>query len=103
VETCRRYGIHAQTARQVEQTFEQILQLADRLQKRADGSGKTENHGRASSPASILNAPSSSPAASASSSDPLLRCIMSGFIDQLCVRRDSGTLDCDLTEGRHGT
>ena len=28
VETCRRYGIHAQTARQVEQTFDQILQIA---------------------------------------------------------------------------
>ena len=28
VEPCRRYGIHAQTARQVEQTFEQILQIA---------------------------------------------------------------------------
>ena len=28
VETCRRYGIHAQTARQVEQTFEQIMQIA---------------------------------------------------------------------------
>ena len=25
---CRRYGIHAQTARQVEQTYEQILQIA---------------------------------------------------------------------------
>src|SRR5664279_2854317 len=28
VETCRRYGIHAQTARQVEQTFEQLMQIA---------------------------------------------------------------------------
>src|SRR5205807_1024722 len=28
VESCRRYGIHAQTARQVEQTFDQLLQLA---------------------------------------------------------------------------
>ena len=28
---------------------------------------------------------------------------MTGFIDQLCVRRDQGTLDCDLTEGRQGT
>jgi ATP-dependent helicase HrpB len=27
---------------------------------------------------------------------------MTGFIDQLCVRRDLGTLDCDLTEGRRG-
>ena len=28
---------------------------------------------------------------------------MTGFIDQLCLRRDQGTLECDLTEGRHGT
>src|SRR5205823_11192024 len=35
--------------------------------------------------------------------DPLLRCIMAGFIDQLCVRRDLGTLECELTEGRTGT
>jgi ATP-dependent helicase HrpB len=28
---------------------------------------------------------------------------MTGFIDQLCVRRDLGTLNCDLTEGRKGT
>jgi ATP-dependent helicase HrpB len=27
---------------------------------------------------------------------------MAGFIDQLCRRRDQGTLDCDLTEGRSG-
>src|SRR5439155_24717617 len=30
VETCRRYGIHAQTARQVEQTHAQIMQLAEK-------------------------------------------------------------------------
>ena len=28
---------------------------------------------------------------------------MTGFIDQLCLRHDQGTLECDLTEGRHGT
>jgi ATP-dependent helicase HrpB len=78
VETCRRYGIHAQTARQVEQTFEQILQIAQRQ----------ELAGRSAGPQP--------------SEDPLLRCIMTGFIDQLCVRRDQGTLECDLTEGRHG-
>ena len=33
----------------------------------------------------------------------LLRCLMAGFIDQLCLRRDAGTLDCDLTEGRTAT
>jgi ATP-dependent helicase HrpB len=95
VETCRRYGIHAQTARQVEQTFDQILQTADRLQR-----GDDCQH--AAGPGAAPLAPRPSPS-SCSSSDPLPRCIMTGFIDQLCVRRDMGTLECDLTEGRHGT
>src|SRR5260370_37220045 len=30
VETCRRYGIHAQTARQIEQTYDQIMAIAER-------------------------------------------------------------------------
>jgi ATP-dependent helicase HrpB len=81
VETCRRYGIHAQTARQVEQTFEQILQVAER-------------QGLANPKSQVPNL---------KSDDTLLRCVMTGFIDQLCLRRDQGTLECDLTEGRHGT
>lgn len=87
VEACRRYGIHAQTARQVEQTFAQILQLAEQqhLLKHEDGGSE------------IADRAAPRPA------DPLLRCIMAGFIDQLCRRRDQGTLECDLTEGRHGT
>jgi ATP-dependent helicase HrpB len=79
LDTCRRHGIHAQTARQVEQTVEQILQIAQRHE---------------------LAGPN---AECQPSEEPLLRCIMTGFIDQLCVRRDQGTLECDLTEGRHGT
>jgi ATP-dependent helicase HrpB len=76
VESCRRYGIHAQSARQVEQTHQQIVQIAEqqkllRLDEKPDDTA-------------------------------LLRCIMAGFIDQLCIRRDLGTLDCDLTEGRAG-
>ena len=78
VEQCRRYGVHAQIARQVEQTFEQILQLAGRDLK--------ENQ----------------PNAPARGEEALPRCLMAGFIDQLCRRRDQGTLDCDLTEGRSG-
>lgn len=78
-ERCRRYGIHAQTARQVEQTFDQIIQLA-RKQRLIDGDAEPQ------------------PAAD----DPLLHCIMAGFIDQLCVRRDQGTLECEMTEGRTG-
>src|ERR1041385_3985507 len=86
VETCRRYGIHAQTAKQVEQTFEQILRIAagvqgpeSKVQSREPGVHSRE------------------------SEDGLLRCIMTGFIDQLCIRRDQGTLECELTEGRQGT
>ena len=94
VETCRRYGIHAQTARQVEQTFEQILQIAKQQGLlRAEGSGPT-----AAPDADTLNAQRSAPPV-----DPLPRCLMTGFIDQLCRRHDQGTLDCDLTEGRQGT
>src|SRR5688572_2990933 len=59
-DTCRRYGIHAQSARQVEQTFEQILGIA--RQPKAEPQATSDEH--------------------------LLRCIMTGFIDQLCVRRN---------------
>lgn len=104
VETCRRYGIHAQTARQVEQTFEQIRQIAEKQNLRADV-GERVSNGRDGVP------PSSAPADRdtrslphpAQSDDALLRCVMAGFVDQLCVRRDQGTLECELTEGRTGT
>jgi ATP-dependent helicase HrpB len=75
VDTCRRYGIHAQSARQVEQTFEQILRLAQ-IGRGVPGEPPDEH---------------------------LLRCIMTGFIDQLCVRRNMATLECELTEARTGT
>jgi ATP-dependent helicase HrpB len=73
-ERCRRYGVHAQIARQVQQTFEQIAQIA--------GGEK------------IVQPPKE---------DALARCIAAGFIDQLCRRRDQGTLDCDVAGGRAGT
>jgi ATP-dependent helicase HrpB len=88
---CRRYGIHALSARQVEQTYQQILEIARKQRllnedSAADGSGNRQ--------AATANPPSD---------DALLRCLMAGFIDQLCLRRDQGTLDCDMTEDRHGT
>jgi ATP-dependent helicase HrpB len=73
-ERCRRHGVHAQIARQVQQTFEQIAQLAAREK---DGPPPLE--------------------------DALPRCIAAGFIDQLCRRRDQGTLECDVAGGRSGT
>jgi ATP-dependent helicase HrpB len=82
-ETCRRYGINAQVARQVEQTFEQIVSIAER-EKLVERRESNEGQERATD-------------------DALLHCIMAGFIDQLAVRRDLGSLECDMTEGRHGT
>ncbi len=90
LETCRRHGIHAQTARQVEQTFEQLMQIAER-QRLIE---KPEPEGAANPKSKIQNL---------KSDDALPRCLMAGFIDQLCLRRDQGSLECDLTEGRHGT
>ena len=86
-ESCRRYGIHAQTARQVEQTFDQLLHIAK--QQRL-----ISNEPIAAEPVKSQE--------TASARSPL-RCIMAGFIDQLCIRRSQGTLDCEMTEQRQGT
>ena len=94
VEHCRRYGIHAQTARQVEQTFEQLMQIAERQRL-------MEKSSQSSVPSAQSADARGNP--KASGDDALLRCLMAGFIDQLCLRRDQGTLESDLTEGRHGT
>jgi ATP-dependent helicase HrpB len=116
VEQCRRYGIHAQTARQVDQTFDQIMQLAERCglietravesdservaagQSSAPGSQSRPIEDHRPGPQSNVESAKPKPAG-----DPLLKCIMAGFVDQLCLRRSQGTLECDLTEGRHGT
>lgn len=83
---CRRYGVHALSARQVEQTFQQLIDIA-RKQRMLEAEEKGDAQAAASKP----------------DDDALLRCLMAGFIDQLCLRRDQGTLDCDMTEGRSGT
>ena len=80
-EDCRRNAIHGQTARQVEDTYRQILGLVGREGLISGGSDAVE----------------------ATQPDALERCLVAGFVDQLCLRKDSGTLDCELTEGRTGT
>jgi ATP-dependent helicase HrpB len=84
VDACRRHGIHAQSARQIEDTFRQFLSVAerDKLLPR-EGPGSV-----GSPPADDLG---------------LLKSVCAGFIDQLCVRKDAGSLDCQMTEGRLGT
>ena len=88
VDQCRRHGIHAQTARQVEDTFRQLLQIAERerlIEDDTEDDPALENQKSKTDP------------------DALPKCLLAGFIDQLAVRRDQGTLDCLLTEGRTGT
>ena len=80
-ERCRSYGINAQVARQVEQTCQQILQVAhqQRLYDRE-----------------------AAPASPSKNDEALRRCLMAGFVDQLAKRRESGKPECDLTGHRHG-
>ena len=73
---CRSCGINAQVARQVEQTFQQIMHAA-----------KQSLPGHDAKP---------------TSSDALLRCLMAGFVDQLAKRRIPGKPECDLTDQRQG-
>ncbi len=98
VEACRRIGIHAQTARQVDETFRQLLQISERerLESPRSREGATGSASTTDSPAET-RLPSSPPL------DALERCLLAGFADQLAQRRDTGSLDCDLTENRRGT
>jgi ATP-dependent helicase HrpB len=98
---CRRMGIHAQTARQVEDTLRQLLQIADR--ERLMEEQEQEQAGKAPAPAATGTASPASPANPRTDPDALPKCLLAGFIDQLAVRKDTGTLDCLLTEGRTGT
>ena len=78
---CRAHGINAQVARQVEQTFQQILHAAH--QQRL--------HGR-----------HAVPAGPAKNNEALRRCLTAGFADQLAKRRGPGQPACDLTGQRQG-
>jgi len=116
VEQCRRYGIHAQTARRVDETFEQIMPLAERNGLFGSRGVKGETERAAAGESSVASGESQpvrdygpktesnvEPRNPKPTGDPLLKCIMAGFIDQLCLRRSQGTLECDLTEGRRGS
>ena len=75
---CRSHGINAQVARQIDETYKQILHSSRQQGLYEKSSGQTG--GEVS----------------------LRRCLMAGFIDQLAKRRDVGQPDCDLTEQREG-
>ena len=76
LDACQRLGIHAGAARQVAPLFQQFLHVAEHQ-------GLTLNERSASQEA-------------------IRHCILTAFIDQLALRRDEGTLRCDLVHGRRG-
>ncbi len=79
---CRRLGIHALTARQAGELFEQFLRID------ADSS-RREGHDAASPPP-------------ADNSLAIRKCVLVGFSDQLARRLDEGTLRCQLVGNRRG-
>ena len=81
IDDCRTHGIHAGACREVEATFHQIMKLA-----KIRDITYNENNGP-----------------DRSKSIELRLCILSAFADQICIRCDTGTLNCNLTKGRSGT
>ncbi len=77
LDACRKLGIHAVTARQVQPLLAQFLRIAER-------------EGLAVQPQPL-------------NETALQKCILAGFSDHLARRVDSGTLRCDLVHGRRGT
>ncbi len=76
-EVCQRYGVHAQTARQVEPLFRQFLDLARQQE---------------------LDTAKRNPGA-----DALRKCILTGFSDRVGRRAEAGGARFDLVHGRRGT
>ncbi|MEX0804979.1 MAG: helicase-related protein [Candidatus Binatia bacterium] len=75
IERCRRMGVHAPAARQVEPLFEQFLRIA--AAEGLDISEKPVAH------------------------DAVQRCVLAGFSDQL-AKRPAASLRCELVHGRRG-
>ena len=77
LDACRRAGIHALTAANVEDTYEQLLDLCEKAGIRGEDAKFSD--------------------------DDLLKCVIAGFVDHLARRVDKGTLDCVVVGGRSGT
>jgi ATP-dependent helicase HrpB len=84
LDRCRRHGVHAHTARAVEQTWHQILQLARDLVTPAE-----------------LEQAENTPVSGGD--EAIMRCLLAGFPDQVGRRRDTGTLECLVAGGIQAT
>ena len=78
---CRHYGISHQVAVSVEQVHKQLIALGERLSGRSETSERSAEGSR----------------------DVILKCLLAGFVDQLCQRRSQGTLECLIVGNRKGT
>lgn len=76
LDACQRLGIHARAARQVLPLVQQFLRVGQEQ-------GLMINE-------------------RAASQEAIRKCVLTAFIDQLALRRDEGTLRCDLVHGRRG-
>ncbi|MEO6054101.1 MAG: ATP-dependent helicase HrpB [Chthoniobacterales bacterium] len=76
IEACRSLGIHADTARQVQRAYQEFLKLSA-----ARGTSEESEE---------------------VTSDELAKCVLAAFADNVAIRRDRGTLSCDLVHGRRG-
>ena len=95
---CRRLGIHALTARQAGELFEQFLKIDEDSRRRSSPANTPLGDDLPASDAEI----SRSTPASADNSLAIRRCILLGFSDQLARRLDEGTLRCQLVGNRRG-
>jgi ATP-dependent helicase HrpB len=75
-DACQRLGIQARAARQVAALLQQFMQVAQEQGLVINEQGAEQ--------------------------DNLRKCILTAFIDHLALRRDQGTLRCDVIHGRHG-
>jgi ATP-dependent helicase HrpB len=76
MDSCRKLGIHAVTARQVGPLLDQFLRIADR-------------EGLDTKPREVKD-------------EALQKCILIGFSDRVARRLDQGTLRCELVHNRRG-
>jgi ATP-dependent helicase HrpB len=116
---CRSYGINAQVARQVEQTFQQIMHAAQQIDSQSNSSRFREasrlvseksaglpesagDHPLSQKPVHGVTVLGGANLSSPKPNEALLRCLMAGFVDQLAKRRTPGKPECDLTDQRTG-
>lgn len=78
---CRHYGVSRQVAMGVEQVYQQLADLGDRLEVKASQESETPEQ----------------------KNEDVLKCLLAGFVDQICQRRSQGTLECFIVGGRKGT